>query len=482
MKKMFDFVKNNKKIFIFLFVLFAILCFCHFNTFLANDDLPYSFFKRLNTRVTNLFQVLWDNLRYYKSTNGRFILHCIIMTLLIFGKIVWSVLNPLMIVGIIFVIYNLSVKKEDKNNNLLSLILSSILFLMMYSYKNLIYWVAGSVNYLWTCAFIFIYIYLYLKKDIFKHKKINYLILFILSTLHENTFVFFLIFIIGLNIIEYIKTKKISYLKELIPIVMGGAILLLSPGNLARNDSYGEWYMMNIFEKINLSLPIVSKSVFSLFNIKNLIPTIYIVIILLKLLFENYNLKIKSCLISLIILLCALAIFTNITYFYAAIAIILLITETYIHITNKEEKEIPIQYGFYAVAFSMIITPLYNSFRPNLLLHTYFIYVICKYIIQLLNNKKTFKKIVLILSLILFIILCCFEGNIYYTIGKYHRIRLNQIEEYNKNPNGVLYLKKIPDKYNNYHEDCNNVTKEFWTYKWFIWYYGINEGTVIEYK
>lgn len=482
MKKIITYIKNNRNLFAFLFLLFLILCFCHFNTFLANDDLPYSFFKRLNIRVTNLFQVVWDNLRYYKSTNGRFILHCIIMTLLIFGKVVWSILNPLVIISIIFVIYKLIINKENNKNNLVVLILSSTLFLMMYSYKSIIYWVAGSVNYLWTCAFIFIYIYLYLKKDIFKYKKTNYLILFLLSTLHENTFVFLFIFIILLNIIEYIKTKKILYLKEIIPIILGGVILLLAPGNLARNDSYGEWYTMNIFEKINLSLPIVSKSVFKLFNINNLVPTIYIIVILLKLLYENYKLKTKTILITFIILLCNLSYFTNNLYCYVGLAILMLITELYIHIAGREVNEIPIQFGFYAIAFSMIITPLYNSFRPNLLLHTYFIYIICKYIIQLLNNKQIIKNILLILTIVIFIILCFFEIKIYYTIGKYNKIRLNQIEEYNKNPNGILYLEKIPEEYINYHQDCNNVNEDFWTYKWFIWYYGIEEDTVIKYK
>lgn len=480
MKKIFNYIKKNKNLFIFLFVLFIILCFCHFNTFLANDDLPYSFFKRLNTRVTNLFQVVWDNLRYYKSTNGRFILHCIIMTLLIFGKVVWSILNPLIIVSIIFVIYKLSTKKQSTKNNFLILSLSSTLFLMMCSYKSLIYWVAGSVNYLWTCSFIFIYIYLYLKKDILKYKKTNYLILFILSTLHENTFVFFLVFIIVLNIIGYIKTKKLLYLRELIPIILGGAILLLAPGNLARNDSYSEWYMMNIFEKINLSLPVVSKSVFSLFNVNNLIPTIYILIILLKLLSGKNNLK--YLLISYIFALCILSLFTDISWFYVIIAISLLFIEMYIHVINKEEKEIPIQFGFYAIAFSMIITPLYNSFRPNLLLHIYFIYIICKYTYELLNNKKILQNIILILVTILCLLSCFFEIKIYYTVGKYHKIRLNQIEEYNKNPNRVLYLEKIPEKYINYHQDCNEVNEDFWTYRWFVWYYGIKEGTIIKYK
>ena len=91
-------------------------------------------------------------------------------------------------------------------------------------------------------------------------------------------------------------------------------------------------------------------------------------------------------------------------------------------------------------------------------------------------------NIIFILITILCLLSCFFEMKIYYTVGKYHKIRLNQIEEYNKNPNGVLYLEKIPEKYINYHQDCNEVTEDFWTYRWFVWYYGIKEGTIIKYK
>lgn len=482
MNKLINYIKKNKYVFIFILFLFIMLCYCHFNTFLANDDLPYSFFKRLNNRVSNIFQVVWDNLRYYKSTNGRFILHCIIMTLLMFGKTLWAIFNPLFIIIIIFVILKLVVKNNDNKNKAITLFLSSALFLLMLSYKSIIYWVAGSVNYLWTCSFIFVYIYLYLNTNILKYKKVNYFLLFVLSTLHENTFVFFLVFYIILNSIEYLKTKKILCLKEFIPIILGGAILLLAPGNLARNGSYSQWYAMNIFERINLSLPVVSESVFSLFNINNIIPTIYIIIILLKLIFDSYNLKIKSFFISFILLLCAMAFYINIYYFYVLIAIFLFIVQIYIFIIDKEEKEISILFGFYAIAFSMILTPLYNSFRPNLLLHIYFIYLICKYTFELLNNKKTLKNIILILISFLFLFSCFLEIKIYYNIGYYHKIRLNQIEKYNETSNGVLYLEKIPEKYTKYHQDCNNVNEEFWTYRWFVWYYGIEEGTKIKYK
>ena len=90
MKKILNFIKENRYILIILGILYAILCYCHFNTFVSNDDLLYSFYRPTNERVTNLIQVLKENIRYYMNTNGRFIVHCIVMTLLIFGKSLWA--------------------------------------------------------------------------------------------------------------------------------------------------------------------------------------------------------------------------------------------------------------------------------------------------------------------------------------------------------------------------------------------------------
>ena len=91
-------VRENKSIYIVAFFSFLILVYTHFNTFVANDDLPYSFFYRGSDRITSLVQVLANQLADYKNLNARFFVHCILQSVLIFGKSLWSILNPLMIV------------------------------------------------------------------------------------------------------------------------------------------------------------------------------------------------------------------------------------------------------------------------------------------------------------------------------------------------------------------------------------------------
>jgi len=480
--KFLEYIKNNKWIIIISLVLFSCLCYCHFNTFLGNDDLPYSFFRRLDKRVTNLYQVLLDNIMYYKSLNGRFIVHCIVMSLLIFGKTLWSFLNPLIILGIIYILYKLITDKiKDTKSKITTFIGLSSLFLSMYNFKSLIYWVAGSVNYLWICFFILLYVYLYYIKNIVRYKKTNFILLLILSSLHENSLVFFILFFLTINIIDYIKNKKMTNLKLFIPIIIGGAILLLAPGNVLRTTSNINWNELSILGKLNLSVPTVSKGVFQLLDLQNLIPTIYIIVLIIKLFKLKINNIFKFAIISLTISLSTIAYLELFTYSYFILAIYLFLIESYIHIKNNDNL-LPLQFGFYALAFSMILTPLYNSFRPNLLIHIYFIFIICKWLLEILNNNIIKICFIITLSLTLIILLIS-EINIYSNIGKIHTQRLEQIEDFNKKEHeNVLYLKKIPNEFASYHVDCNAVNEDFWTYRFFIWYYDIKDGTKIRYN
>lgn len=474
------YIKENKFVLVILLILFGVLVYTSFNTFLANDDLPYSFFRRLNTRVTNLFQVVWDNLRYYKSLNGRFLVHCIVMTLLIFGKNLWSVLNPLVSVSLLFIIYIIIIKKTGSKNHqklILALVLP-ICYLLLYEFKGLIYWVAGSVNYLWVTFFLFIFIYLYLTKDI--NKKRYYFLVFILSTLHENSFVFLLVFFLILSLIEYLKKKNFTYIKFLIPVILGGCVLLLAPGNLSRVNSYPEWNQLSLFAKLTTSIPVVSDFTFKLFNLSNLVPTIFVFAILSKVFTLKIKRKIKVPLIVSLILGMLISLTTP-TYGTFILAIIVFIIELFIHYMDNDLDLIPIQVGFYAVAFSMVVTPLYYFSRGSLSLMFYFIMMSAKYYVDLFKPFMKISLIIFICLLLSFSFLIYKEVNIYYHIGKVHQKRIEAINEFKERDNGdnILFLKTIPEEYAKYHIDANLLKKEYFTYQFFLWYYDLPDDTII---
>lgn len=484
--KILKFIKDNWLYLLLFLLMFVVLVYCHNNTFLANDDLPYSFFKRLNNRVSNLFEIVWDNLRYYKSTNGRFIVHCIVMFLLMFGKNIWSICNPIIILLIFYVIIKF-INSKSKLNNILVLLLSFSLFLAIYEYKSIIYWVAGSVNYIWVLVFLFIFSYFVLRKNILNNKILSSILLFFISSLHENSFVYLIVFVIIYSIIKIIKEKSSKYFLFLIPVILGGAVLLLAPGNLGRNSGYIEWYSLSFFERLNISIPAISDSIYKFLCIDNIVPTIFTIIIYLKLLSlktnKNREFVIKLLFIIVVPILLLLYYICPFKYLTFIIAISLFIIELFIHIIEKDYDLIPLQFSFYAVSFSMIVTPLYNSFRPNIYIYVYYIFIICLFLTDLIKNLKTIKKLIFVIIILFSIAILYNEVIIYYNIGKVQKIRENEIKEFNEvKSENTLYLTKIPDKYAKYHNDSNSVNEDFWTYNWYVWYYHIKEGTLIRYK
>ena len=82
------------------------------------------------------------------------------------------------------------------------------LFLLLASYKYCIYWVAGSVNYMWVFMLLIIFIYYYLRLDLNKYRVLNAIIIFILSSLHEASFVLVLFIIIGDSVYNYFILKQ----------------------------------------------------------------------------------------------------------------------------------------------------------------------------------------------------------------------------------------------------------------------------------
>ena len=470
-------IKKDKLLIILMLLTYIVLVYCSFNTFLGNDDLPYSFFKRLDIRVTNLYQIIYDNLRYYISWTGRFLIHCIVQFLLMFGKNLWSILNPLIIVsqlliGTKIVLMEIQ-RKENKIPFLIFLILIT-LFLSMTRYKELIYWVAGSVNYLFPNLLILIFSYLYLNYGMQESKKIkivNYILCFLIANLHENSFVFIFVFMISHLIINYANVNLKKDIVFFIPIIIGGAILLLAPGNFIRNSYNTSFYSMSLVNRLMITIPYVSKSVF---NLHFLIPFLYFASIVLR------CIKRKKYIISMLLLVTA-----SLSYVYAngwlyfLLALLLLICEI-IYWLTKNDKFVHLILGFYAISFSMVLTPLYNSGRPDLLL---WIWLSILFAINLMNLIRG-KLIIYILSLIIFIIYAYYlyrEIDVYYNIGKGWNIQLNEIEKTSKNQSEVLYLKKIDDKYVNWHVDVNVVDENFWTYKFFVNYYNLNDNVKIIY-
>lgn len=473
------FIKKHKELFIYGTILLIALIYTSFNTFLANDDLPYMYLYRGDTRITNIIQVLKNQVADYMHINGRFFVHVIVQTLLIFGKKMWAILNPIVITTLLLVI-TLIIKvilKETKINYRYFL-LSTALFLLMINYKYIIYWVSGSVNYIWVSLILFLFLYYYLKKGLDNKYLLNAFIILGVSILHEMTLVFMIIFMLGHIILKKIKHEKIDkkYLLYLLSIIISTLFIMLSPGNRHRMGMDATWASLNIFEKIGLSLPVVSYNLFNIRNYHNIIPTLFIISIAYKLFMLKEK---KNNILAIILLLITLlsGVIDN-SYLYIDLAIISFISIFYIQFINKDYNLIIISLGFYAMVYSTIITPNYMDGRPNLFFDIYAIMMINVFINNIINMKYT--KYFL---LCLFILMIVNEVYVYHKIGNIHRERLSRINACKETNCSILSLPKMSLKYNDYHIDPNSPqNKKYYTYRYYLQYYKLPDNIVIKYE
>lgn len=480
MKKIWDYIKKNKCSIILLLLTFVVLVFTHYNTYLANDDLAYLYLFRGGSRVTTIIDVIRNQLSDYIYINGRLFVHMVLQAVLIFDKNLWAIVNPLMIIISVLLIVKIARVKENKINEFTSILIALVLYFSLFKFKSIIYWVAGSVNYVWVFVLLLLFIYLIYKYSFNKHKLLNMLFILILCGIHECTMVFTIIFVLGNMVIDIYKNKKFNKIYLLyIMCFLSSLILFLSPANQARLVSDPEFSSLSLLGKMNLSIPIISRSIMDINNIYSIISLVFVIDILILL---RKNKNIFSKIISLLILVDILLInIINNNWLYFILVLLLVVGEYYSHIKNKEYDLGILSLSMYGVVFSNIISPTYAAGRPNYYFYMYIILLTVIIINRYLKNKKEINIVTLILIILLSGLLVN-EVIIYKNIGTYHMERLEQIEEFKKNPSDTLYLVKMPDKYNMYHMDINLPDKDWFNYRYFVQYYELPKDVTIIYK
>ena len=484
---MIKFLKKNKFLILILIAIVVMFTYCGLQTFVINDDLPYSLFYRGPVRITRISQIIRNQLSDYLAINGRFFVHCVVQFVLIYGKKLFSVVNGICIVTtLLFMKEIIKLKtKEFKLNDIYTVLFLLGMFLLLIDYKHLIYWVAASVNYMWVFTLVIIFIYYYLKVGLRKYPKINLALFFGLSVIHECSFVFILFLIIADFVKIFIEKKEkinykliLLYLAYLIFAIVGGLIILKAPGNANRMSNAYWWYERPFFDRILSSIPVVSTNIFKLFYINNLIPTILVITLVF------YGFKQKNKLINittiLITLVSILSVVLNNGWLYFVLCILIFIDLIIINYINKDNEMSVLTLAFYSVVFSMIITPEYTGGRPNYYTFIWMIIYTCIFINSLLTKKciiNIFKVIIIIFS----IFMCFREVKIYSYIGSIHKERLNQIEKVKKEDLKVLEYKKMDEKYTKYHIDANYpADNSYWAYNHFRYYYKLDEDVTIK--
>ena len=314
---------NKKKLLIdnsaFLILVYILNLIIQSFVSISGDDYMYGTFGKQGI-LKNVFS-------YYNTGNGRWLINIIDSFILRYDRYLFIIINPLMICLSILLISKIATKLGNKNCDLLkisALLFSSLNILMT---RESIYWITGSMNYLFpACLFLLsYYLFLDIKDGNKKYLNVFPIITFLTGASVEQ----FGLMLIGILTIEYlyriIKKDKIDKIEVIAYItgIIGLLTVVLGPGNYVRVDVAAK-------EKQSLLVGIMDL-IYNNFNSK--VANIYILIIsiyiyiYIKNLYPNFKknkyLSLFNILINLIsiifskavILLCSLIIFSYLILF-----------------------------------------------------------------------------------------------------------------------------------------------------------------------
>lgn len=479
---MSNIINKYKWCIVLLLLTFSILVYCSFNTFIINDDLPYSLFFRADNRITNIGQIIANQFFDYFHVNARIIIHGIVQFLLMFDKTLWSFLNPLVIILIaISMSYIIYISTNKKTKPIYLLICSLISFLLLFNYKKIIYWVAGSVNYVWVFLLLLLFIIYYIKNGLLERPKLSFALCFFGSMICESLAIFIIVLIIcDFLINEFIKKNKqrdyYKYLWLLVAAIIGFSFILFAPSTL---DRFEEPNILEekkgILNRIFIAIPLLSQNIFNPVNLYNLIPLLLIISIVYYLIINR-----KKEYVSFIIfisLLTLLGNYYNNGWLFLILSMIILLFQSFILIKNNNFKLFAVLLGAYAITYSLIVTPVYGSARISF--HT--MLLMSMFTIYNFTYNKDISNFLKFLAIFVFIGLLGLEIYIYTSIGNVKRIRERNIMAVQRGETKILEMKVMNDFFSKFHMDPNSpMSKEYWAYKAFEDYYSLPDDITIK--
>ena len=187
---------------------------------------------------------------------GRFISRLLI-NILTYNKWLWNIVNSIMIVGIIYYTEKIVKFKHKKTGILLTI--SVLLFMNIFTFSQVVTWLAGNITYLFVIPLLLMYFYIiYNNKD---KQKINILLIIlniIIPMFIEHMAILLILLNIYFVINDYIKHKKIN--KKLIIFtlisIISFALMYFSPGNAIRSGMENlEFNKLSLFGKILYNIP-----------------------------------------------------------------------------------------------------------------------------------------------------------------------------------------------------------------------------------
>lgn len=232
-------LSNKKQIILILICIYFMMLILNLLTPLIADDYSYSL-NLDGTRINSIIDVLNYQWWHYFNWGGRTISHTIAQLFLLFPKILFSIINPMIYVALIYLIY-LHIKRNREEKPLYLILIHLTLWFVLPVFGQTCLWLIGSCNYLWTTVLILLFLWIY-RKDNKEDSIFNIFWMFIFGLLagwtNENTSFGLIIATAGIMLTDKLENKKKKLPKfkcaGLIGNIIGFLILILAPGNYAR--------------------------------------------------------------------------------------------------------------------------------------------------------------------------------------------------------------------------------------------------------
>ena len=457
-------LKKNYK-YLILFVFFLIIMFL---SPICGDD-----WGNYLEGIQGFKHMIGQAIGMYFSWEGR-ILSRLLINFLTCNKIIWNFINSGILISIIYLI-TIIIKPKNKK---LIFFLSTLTILLMniYTFSQVVVWLAGNITYLFVIPLILYYLYCLLNNK--GNKLILIMLNIIIPLFVEHTGILLVLINIYFIIKEYLKNKKVDKLLLLYLLISIVSIssMLLSPGSRIRTKGENiDFNNLSILKKILYNIPNYIYYTFLINTYLNIITNISNIYLIKNI--KNKYLKILSYIfmIPLPLILSVLVLkglINKSVYYHNNIYIIIyyiiysLITLILL-IKTKNEKMIL----FYILGLSsngiMLLSPTWGyrtSFASYIFLSITHIINIDKHIKEnKLINLSLF--IITILSMIFYLIL-------YISIYRQYLDNNNRIK--NNLNNNIIEIGAYPGFVN-----CNINPLDDFHIKKFKEYYHIKEDTEI---
>ncbi len=244
-------MKKFKKIYPYL-IIFIIFLIITTLTPIAGDDWGNYLEGTLGIR-----HMIGQAIGMYFDWEGRFISRLLI-NFLTYYKVLWNIINSLLITSIIYLIVQITNSKSKKQSLLFAILI--VLLMNIHTFGQVVTWLAGNITYLFVIPLLLFY-FNYILHHQNNNKKTIIALTFlniIMTMFVEHMAVILVTGNILILLSRYIKTKKID--KEIliytIASTLGLITMLFSPGSrkrsLTENITFNE---LNIIEKILYNVP-----------------------------------------------------------------------------------------------------------------------------------------------------------------------------------------------------------------------------------